>query len=572
MPSEMGHIRSDPVSQQAEFPELAVLWVPEAYSLEEQGIMGRQSAGAGFIRAVAAAAPPRLFCHAQSRAEAEAFKRTIEHYGGRNTVISWIPLERPRGLHHAGLLYRPDANIVSDAWRRAAHGGDRAYSICGVTHTTATHIIMEGIAALLTAPLYPWDALVCTSHAVRDSVRSILEAAAEHFKHHLGATRLPMPQLPLIPLGVDCNAYTFSRSAREAARNALGIEPDETLVVFVGRLSFHSKAHHVPMYLALEQAAPGHRVVLLQAGWFSSPSVESAFRDEARQFCPSVRCLFADGRDQKIRDQVWAAADVFTSLVDNFQETFGLTPIEAMAAGLPSVVSDWNGYRDTVRNGIDGFRVPTLTMPPGTGGDLADRYDWGIDSYDFYIFHSSQLVAVDVDAAAEAYRKLISDPALRAQMGDVARRRARAEFDWSVVRSQYVALWWDLAERRRADPAFYLRHLPQRRPDRADPFTMFASYSTAVVGSNLRLQRRIRLEQALERRNLNSTGKASAVLPATELISDILSLVPENDWISFDELVQACPAHSDVVIGRAVVWLSKFGVLRARTISEEHGT
>ena len=30
-----------------------------------------------------------------------------------------------------------------------------------------------------------------------------------------------------------------------------------------------------------------------------------------------------------------------------------------MAAGVPLVVSDWNGYRDLVRNGIDGFRVPT---------------------------------------------------------------------------------------------------------------------------------------------------------------------------------------------------------------------
>ncbi len=556
-------MRPKPALQAADFPELALLWVPEAYSLDQQGLMGRQSAGAGFIRAIAAAAPPRLYCYAQTRAEAEAFKRTIESNGGPDTVINWVPLVRPKGLHHAGLLYRPDANIASDAWRRAAHGGDRAYSICGVTHTTATHTIMESLAALLTAPLHSWDALVCTSHAVRDSVRSILEAAAEHLKSHLGATRLPMPQIPLIPLGVDCNAYAFSQGARQDARKALGIDKDETLVVFLGRLSFHSKAHHVPMYLALEQAARGHRVVLLQAGWFGSESVEAAFRDEARQFCPSVRCLFADGRDAKVREQVWAAADVSTSLVDNFQETFGLTPIEAMAAGLPSVVSDWNGYRDTVRDGIDGFRVPTVSMPSGTGGDLADRYDWGIDSYDFYIFHGSQLVAVDVDAAAEAYRKLITDPALRARMGQAARQRARAEFDWSVVRSRYVTLWQDLAERRRADPAFHLRNGPHRRPDRADPFTMFASYPSSTV-ENMSFQRRGSVEEAMQRRNLNSTGKAAAVLPAPELVTEILAAVPQDGWIGFNELLRACPDHDGVTMGRALVWLSKFGVLRPR--------
>ena len=36
-----------------------------------------------------------------------------------------------------------------------------------------------------------------------------------------------------------------------------------------------------------------------------------------------------------------------------------LAVAEAMAAGVPLVVSDWNGYRDLVRDGIDGFRVPT---------------------------------------------------------------------------------------------------------------------------------------------------------------------------------------------------------------------
>jgi glycosyltransferase involved in cell wall biosynthesis len=31
-----------------------------------------------------------------------------------------------------------------------------------------------------------------------------------------------------------------------------------------------------------------------------------------------------------------------------------------MAAGIPVVVSDWDGYKDTVRDGVDGFRIPTF--------------------------------------------------------------------------------------------------------------------------------------------------------------------------------------------------------------------
>jgi glycosyltransferase involved in cell wall biosynthesis len=558
--------RRSPTLHRSEFPDIAIFWVPEAYTLGQNLIMGRQSAGAGFIKAVAAARPQQLFCYAKSKEESEVFKRVVESNGGSDTTIHWIPWVRPKGLRQAGLLYRPDANIASDAWRRAAQGDHRAYSICGVTHTMATHVVMEAIASLVTAPLHTWDALVCTSRAARDSVRSVLEAAGEHLKDRLGATRFPLPQIPLIPLGVDCAAYTFDQKTRVESRRAMGIEPDEVVISYVGRLSFHGKAHHVPMYLALEQAAHGHQVVLLQTGFFPSKSIETAFHEEARLFCPSVRCIFLDGRDPSACKQTWAATDIFTSLVDNFQESFGLTPIEAMAAGIPSVVSDWNGYRDTVRNGIDGFRVPTLSMPPGTGGDIADRYDLELDAYDFYMFHGSQLVAVDVDAAAEAYRKLISDRDLRARMGEAARKRALASFDWAVIRAKYVALWEELAERRCADPTFHSQYLPRRRPDRADPFTMFASYPTRAMEARIAFQRcgGCSVDQALARLKLNSTGKATAVLPTPELVSELMALVPEDRWITFENLLRDSPNREGVTLGRAAVWLCKFGILRSR--------
>ena len=47
------------------------------------------------------------------------------------------------------------------------------------------------------------------------------------------------------------------------------------------------------------------------------------------------------------------------SLVDNTQETFGLAVTESKGAGLPLVVSDWSGYRDLVRDGIDGYLIPS---------------------------------------------------------------------------------------------------------------------------------------------------------------------------------------------------------------------
>ena len=63
------------------------------------------------------------------------------------------------------------------------------------------------------------------------------------------------------------------------------------------------------------------------------------FEQGAAKLCPSVHTVTLDGRKAEERGKAWAAADVFCSLSDNIQETFGISPIEAMAAGLPVVVS-----------------------------------------------------------------------------------------------------------------------------------------------------------------------------------------------------------------------------------------
>ena len=45
-----------------------------------------------------------------------------------------------------------------------------------------------------------------------------------------------------------------------------------------------------------------------------------------------------------------------------------------MAAGLPSVVSDWDGYRHSIRHGEDGFRIRGVPARP-RGGRVQSRGD-----------------------------------------------------------------------------------------------------------------------------------------------------------------------------------------------------
>jgi glycosyltransferase involved in cell wall biosynthesis len=540
----------------------ALVYDPEGYSFQRK-IMGRQAAGLGFVRAIAQVSLPRVWCYGQSRALAAQLAKQLAEFGAKKTGVAWVSSLQPARLSDPGLLYRPDVGIMHDAWRRHAHGLSHAYSICGITHTISTHGANEIISALLRTPIEPWDALICTSIAGRNAVQKLLEMTAEQLREQIGASRFTLPQFPVIPLGVHTSDFAFSDEARFAARQQLGISENEIAVLFAGRLSVHCKAHPLPMYVALEKAAQGFAVVIILAGKAANEHMQKLFQDQARVFCPSVRLIMVDGSDFDCYRSAWAAADIFTSLSDSFQETFGLTPIEAMSAALPSVVSDWNGYREGVRDGVDGFRIPTLALAPGRGGDLADRYDAGVDNFDYYSGLTGQFVAVDVELAAAAYRKLISDPALRRRMGHEAQRRARAEFDWSIVFQRYQELWKELRERRAQDQS---PRQAGRRPDRADPFTMFATYPSHVLTQGITFMRREGMthEVALGLRTAKSIVYASAILPPPQLIEHILTIIPDGKWVSLEDLAQALPNHPRLACERTLVWLTKMGVLRFR--------
>jgi hypothetical protein len=345
----------------------------------------------------------------------------------------------------------------------------------------------------------------------------------------------------------------------------------------MGRLSFHAKAHPLAMYQALESAkrTTGKEIVLVECGWHANEFIAKAFEDAARLACPSVRVMTLDGRKSSERQTAWAGADVFCSLSDNIQETFGIAPIEAMAAGLPVVVSDWDGYKDTVRDGVDGFRIPTSMPKVGLAGDLALRHALEVDTYDLYCGYTSSLVSVDIQATASAFERLFDSAELRHRMGDTARRRARETYDWKVVIRQYEALWARLSEIRRVQSSD-LESLAYPWPTRADPFHGFASYPTGALTPQTQLAlvdpdvetaaNRVRSYQALA-----MVKFAQIVWPTqTELMLVLNAAVARttdlvSGYKSGNELVQDIPEARRPHVFRSLSWLVKLGVLRIVT-------
>ena len=548
----------------------AIDYRPEGFSTGGSRVLGRQSAGSGFLSGLFRhGSADTFYCLAPSADDFSQFAARLAEVGQSEKSARWITPDRMDQLSVPGCLYHPAPGIGQLAWRRR-FGDPRAYSLCGVTHTTCSAAVLDAQGDLLLAPVQPWDALICTSQAVRRSLDHLLESWSEYLAERVGGRPHTPIQLPVIPLGVDCDAFeprAENVAAGRALRKSLNIAAEDVVVLWVGRLSFHAKAHPLPMYRGLEEAAKrtGRKVHLLLAGWFANKSLEEAFTTGARAWCPTVRTVFLDGRQEKVMRAVWFAADLATSLVDNIQETFGLAPIEAMAAGLPQVVSDWDGFRDTVRHGVDGFRIPTTLPPCGSGEELIGRYFADEDTYDHYVGNVSQCTAVDTAACADAFARLISNDELRRTMGQAARRRARERYDWSVVIKAYEQLWRELQNRRQhADETAPRRPTDPPHPLRDDPFSAFAAYPTETLNMETLLtstpsSNAARLDKLLK---TPMTNFAAPLLASREECLQTLDQIGRNGGCTLGEVLTDVPAPRLARMQRTIGWLLKTDLLQ----------
>lgn len=469
----------------------ALRFEAEAFRLGKDKILGRQSAGDAFLRALLSLPDlEELWGHGPVAASGKAFGEMIAALR-KGVRAGWVPAGDAERLSALGGVHYPDPMLAGAARMRLA-AGSAAWSITGITHTIASGGAMSGLADYAAAPLMEWDGLVLTSDAVKASVLELLDAQDDYAAWRFPGAVLPArPQLPVIPLGVHCEDFAFTDGEREDARRALGLGKGDVAFLFVGRLSFHAKAHPWPMYAALEEAArrTGKRIALIQCGWFANDAIAKAFKDGAETHAPSVRHFWLDGRVAAQRDRAWAAGDVFVSLSDNIQETFGLTPLEAMAAGLPVLATDWNGYRQTIRHGETGLMVPTFAPDETLGESYAAAHANGAVNYDFYLAHTARHISIDLAALFDAAERLADDAGLRRTMGEAGRKLARERFEWKQLVREYLTLWDELACIRavyRDNPHFG----PRAAPDRLNPFALFANYPSHRVSGETQLRRR----------------------------------------------------------------------------------
>lgn len=547
----------------------------------KQNPFGKDVANLSLYRALARHAPgDELTFLSFHRMDNDTVSATLYPDMPASKTVTTTTVFNPTALREAGTLLRASADLSDLAWMRRGQG-DREFSITGLIHSLAPPAMREYIARAITAPIQPWDSMICTSPAVREALLAMYEGYSDFLAGRFGApggNPRPFPAMPVIPLGLeveDVQARLGRPGVRDGIRARLDIAEDEIVVLWLGRLSFFEKGHPTAMFMAVEEAArrSGAKLRFLNVGWFpGGEQHHQLYRQSASAHAPSVKVEFLDGNDRDLVDQIWAGADIFISLVDNIQETFGITPIEAMAAGLPLVVSDWDGYSANVRHGVDGFLIPTLLPPENSGWLIAQRHILGMDSYQEYAGTVALNTAVDVEAAASALEALIREPDLRRRMGEAGLARARAVYDWPVVVNQLVEHWAEQAERRQSARS----HDAGTRtlavsPVKGNPFADFKGFATASLTEETILSARKdipvgRLEA------VRSTGIDRMLEHWRASGADvILEHLEQNGPSRFGHLVDLLKPQAHDQIARLVVWMAKMGLLDWRESAGDDG-
>lgn len=335
------------------------------------------------------------------------------------------------------------------------------------------------------------DRIIATSTATEEVIGGYFAQLAEGYGLRLaaadesgadagGAPLLYRPGVTRLPLGVDPEDFAppeTKRAEGAALRARLGLAPGQTLFLSFSRVSNLSKMDFLPVLEAFRLAAArgldpaACRVVIAGRVDKGDPYPGRLERLAKDAGVPLTLLTFPEEAAPAARRELFAAADVFLSPVDNIQETFGLTLLEAGAASLPVAATDFDGYRDLVRHGETGFLIPSVG--PASAEASTALAALLLPNHTHFLF--AQQCVVDIDSLAEALVRLGSDPVLRLRMGMAGRRTVLQNYTWDLIVERSLTLWEELAARP-LPPGEEARLRAAKHPSLPDICRLFSGY------------------------------------------------------------------------------------------------
>jgi len=318
-----------------------------------------------------------------------------------NQHIFWHRVPSLRAPHLLSFLFWLFANRfcrLRDRWLRHLHF-DAVFSP-GINATDADLILVHavfhrlkelqqdrpsvGLRGLHRALYYHLLCFLENRCYLRKSLR--LAAVSPHTSRQI-AHYFGRHDVVIVPKGVDTSLFSPAsrQSLRNSARQKLGYSSADIVLLLVGNdwhnkglpvlLEVMSRLRHLPFYLCVVGSdAPSEFL----------PRVQSFRLSDRVQFFPENTEILP----------FYSAADIYAA--PSLEDSFNLPVLEAMACGLPVIVSRLAGMSEYIADGVDGI--------------LLDAPE-------------------DPRALASSLSLLLQRPELRRSLGENAARKA-AQFSW----------------------------------------------------------------------------------------------------------------------------------------------
>lgn len=204
-------------------------------------------------------------------------------------------------------------------------------------------------------------------------------------------------EISVIPNGVDVEQFQPSATTKDS----------ETVVITTGATRITERKGIRYLLEAVEKLRleyPHIRVEVMGEG--SEKENLISFVKE-KQLESQVTFLGRIPADQTI--EFYARADIF--VLPSFNEGMSNALLEAMAVGLPAIVTDTGGSHELVTSGKNGLYIEMKNS----------------------------------ESIADALRTLLNDPLMRKQLGEESRKRA-LEQSWKMVAEQYKGIYQQVSE------------------------------------------------------------------------------------------------------------------------------
>lgn len=347
--------------------------------------------------------------------------------------LETLPEHPQRVFYTSGVFVAPLAQL-----RRSLH---KKFPICALSHALDFPLGQFFPGALL--PARECDTIITSSVAGKVALHRLREASEELAAAQFGhAVPLTAPRIDVIPLGVDMD--TLYPRDQAVSRQMLDLPKEEIILLYLGRLSEEHKADLEPLFIVLRELRRKHsNVSLLIAGHDPENSYYGELDSLAVRLGIRNHIRFFLNFQDFLKPAIYSASDILISPIDNIQETFGLSIIEAMACGLPVVASDWSGYRELVVHGRTGFLIPTMWNPDAVKR-VSRQAPMLIDGVRRHII--AQQTIVLPSAMHQYLDELVGNAELRKEFGSAGTARVRNEFCWRKVIGMHEALWNELWE------------------------------------------------------------------------------------------------------------------------------